>query len=238
MKKRIICAILSLAAVFSLVGFKATQAWFNSGENKALELRAGKIAYTATGNVTLKETNVDILPGTELEFEEAIKIFNSSSIDTELRIKVNCTYNGTVKAKWDNSWIEFITEENGGWEQEGEFIYYRPNGNDRIPAVIPPTTKATTTTTTETVTETTTDTEQAVSEEESAEITTETTTETTTVVADTGNEIQFAGKIRISENVHPDFNNEKVNFSFVIQAKQADFAEWQDFEPVTEPTTV
>ncbi len=236
MKKRILCAILSLAAVFSLVGFKATQAWFNSGENKALELKAGKIAYTATGNVTLKKTDVDILPGTELEFEKAIVITNNSSIDTELRIKVNCTYDGEEDAEWDNSWIEFITEENGGWVQEGEFIYYRPNGNGRIPAVKTTTTVATTASTTE-ATETTTDEAEVVSEEESSEITEETTTETTTVVTDTGNKIPFAGKIRISKNVDPDFNNEKVNFSFVIQAKQADFMEWQDFEPVTEPDT-
>ena len=247
MKKRILCAILSLAAVFSLIGFNATQAWFSEGENKSMELKSGNLDFTATGNVSLEDENIDILPGATLNLAEAIVITNNSSIDTELRILVDCSYEaeeGEEALEWDSSWIEFVFDGNGSdWVQEGEFIYYRPNGNGRIPAVeIAETTTQVTETTTESTTETTTAEAEALAEgEETSETTTvetttaETTTaETTTTRVYAANEIPFAGKIRISKDVPPEFNNKTVNFNFTIQARQADFMEWENFTSVSD----
>lgn len=227
MKKRILCAILSLAAVFSLIGFNETQAWFSSGEATMLELKAGSLDYTASGNVSLKEKDAEILPGTELEFEEAIVITNNSTIDTELRVVVDCEYEGDDDLEWDSSWIEFVFDGNGSvWVQEGEFIYYRPDGNGRIPAVE---IAETTTQVTETTTETTTAEAEALAEGEE-------TSETTPRVY-AANEIPFAGKIRISEDVPPEYINKSINFNFTIQAKQADIMKWSDFVVATEETT-
>ena len=243
MKKRILCAILSLAAVFSLIGFNATQAWFSEGENKSMELKSGNLDFTATGKVSLEDENIDILPGATLNLAEAIVITNNSSIDTELRILVDCSYEaeeGEEALEWDSSWIEFVFDGNGSdWVQEGEFIYYRPDGNGRIPAVE---IAETTTQVTETTTETTTAEAEALAEgEETSETTTvetttaETTTaETTTTRVYAANEIPFAGKIRISKDVPPEFNNKTVNFNFTIQARQADFMEWTDFVSASE----
>lgn len=242
MKKRILCAILSLAAVFSLIGFNATQAWFSEGENKSMELKSGNLDFTATGNVSLEDENIDILPGATLNLAEAIVITNNSSIDTELRILVDCSYEaeeGEEALVWDSSWIEFVFDGNeSDWVQEGEFIYYRPDGNGRIPAVeIAETTTQVTETTTESTTETTTAEAEALAEgEETSETTTvETTTaETTTTRVYAANEIPFAGKIKISKDVPPEFNNKTVNFNFTIQARQADFMEWTDFVSASE----
>ena len=222
MKKRILCAILSLAAVFSLIGFNATQAWFSEGENKSMELKSGNLDFTATGNVSLEDENIDILPGATLNLAEAIVITNNSSIDTELRILVDCSYEaeeGEEALEWDSSWIEFVFDGNeSDWVQEGEFIYYRPDGNGRIPAVeiAETTTQVTETTTVETTTVET------------------TTAETTTTRVYAANEIPFAGKIKISKDVPPEFNNKTVNFNFTIQARQADFMEWENFTSVSD----
>ncbi len=234
MKKRILCAILSLAAVFSLIGFNATEAWFSDGKNKKMILKSGNMDYVADGNISLKETNPEILPGKELELAEAIVITNNSSIDTELRIVVECKYEGSeTNVQWKNEWIEFVLDGNEAWEQDEDdgFMYYRPNGNSVIPGVE---ISETSETTTETIIETTTSEAEAVSDEGDSS---ETTTEETTTRVYASNEIPFAGKIKISEDVPPDFINKSVKFSFTIQAKQAEIMEWSDFAPVSGEVT-
>lgn len=227
MKKRILCVILSLAAVFSLVGFHSTQAWFSSGKNKSQVLKSGGLNFTATGDLALAEDEKDlILPGAELTLKEAISITNNSTIDSELRIRVECTYDGKTESF---PYIEFVNDGDSKWlvDEEDGYIYYCPNGIEntdrRIPAPeIQETTTVVEITTTQDAqegetTETTTDGAAAVDFENPAE-----------------NEIPFAGTIRISGNVPIDLQNKEMTIKFILEAKQADFVEWEYFNPVAD----
>ncbi len=223
MKKRILCVILSLVAVFSLVGFNATQAWFSDGKNKGLELKSGNLNFSATGDLSLKDENAVVIPGATLELKEAIVITNNSTIDTELRIRTECTYDGATE---DFRWIEFVSDESGKWEVGDDgYIYYCPNGTGssdrRIPAVEVEETEATT------AAEATTDEASVVNDE----TTTETTTEKTTYAE---NEIPFAGTMKISGDVPIDMQGKEMTIRFILEAKQADFVEWEYFSQVTE----
>ena len=246
MKKRIICVVLSLVAVFSLLGFHATETWFGSGENKSMQLSSGDLDFTAVGDLSLSEDEKDlILPGAELTLKEAIVITNYSTIDTELRVSVECTYDGSTEVF---KWIEFVNDGESKWEVGDDgYIYYTPKkitGDDRrIPATEGKPTETTTVpeTTTEAETEaveTTTDSAEIVADDEVTETTTETTAETTTrVYAD--NEIPLAGKIKISGDVPLELQGKELKLRFVIEAKQADFMEWENFNnPNGMPTTV
>ncbi len=232
MKKRILCVILSLAAVFSLVGFNATEAWFSDGENKILTLKSGKLDFSATGNISLKDKEAVVLPGTTLELEEAIVITNNSTIETELRIRVECIAEDGGETD-TSSWIKFEIEGNDSWVSEDGYIYYRPGGNGIIPPPeIPETTtipEVSETTTAQETTETTTE-EVAVAADE--ETTTEAATETTTTRVYASNEIPFAGTMIISGEVPPEYNGKTMKINFVLQAKQADLMKWTDFEPI------
>ena len=234
MKKRILCVILSLAAVFSLIGFNATQAWFGSGENKSMKLSSGDLDFTVEGDLKLKDENVLVLPGEELELAQAIVITNLSTIDTELRVSVECTYDGSTEVF---KWIEFVNEGDSQWVVgEDGYIYYTPKkvaGDDRrIPATKGKETETTTVVETTTVAETTTDGGEAVADGE----VTETTTETTTQRVYKANEIPLAGKIRISGDVPVELQGKELKLNFVIEAKQADFVEWEHFTPVEDVT--
>ncbi len=262
MKKRILCVVLSLVAVFSLVGFNATEAWFSSGENKSMKLNSGDLNFTASGDLTLAEEEKDlILPGTELDLKEAIVITNTSTIDTELRVRVECTYvvNDEGATSQPFTWIEFKNAGESKWEVgEDGFLYYTPKavvGDDRrIPAPeIEETTTVPETTTeagtengeaaeTTEITETSQTTDGgAVVDNEVTETTTETTAETTTRVY-AKNEILLAGTIIISKDVPVDLQGEKMTIKFFLEAKQADFMEWKNFNnpngmPPTVPTS-
>lgn len=224
MKKRILCVILSLAAVFSLVGFKATQTWFSSGKNNSQVLKSGGLNFTATGDLALKDDNALVLPGATLELKEAIVITNASTIDSELRIRVECTYDDKTE---NFTWIEFVSEESSGKWAVGDdgYIYYCPNGVDssdrRI--VAPKITETTTVVEVTTAGETTT--EEGGADEPA-------------VVADeityADNEIPFAGTIKISGDVPIDLQDKEMDIHFILEAKQADFVEWEYFNPVTE----
>ncbi len=245
MKKRILCAILSLVAVFSLVGFNATEAWFSGGENKSMVLNSGDLDFTATGDLSLKDENAVILPGTTLELAEAIVITNNSTIDTELRICVECTYDGSTEVF---QWIEFVNADGSSkWavDENDGYIYYYPNGiskGTRIPGIEITTTEATTPATTApentTQEETSTDGAEAVSDGETEATTAETITEETTARVYAENDIPFAGTIKISGDVPPELIGKELTINFKIQAKQADFMEWQNFDnPFGMPTT-
>lgn len=211
MKKRIICVVLSLVAVFSLLGFHATETWFGSGENKSMQLSSGDLDFTAVGDLSLSEDEKDlILPGAELTLKEAIVITNLSTIDTELRVRVECTYDGSTEVF---KWIEFLNDGESKWfvDPDDGCIYYTPKvvqGDDkRIPAVDIE------------VTETTTDGGAVVDGE---------VTETTTrVYAD--NEIPLAGTIKISGDVPVELQGKELKLEFFIEAKQADFLDWETF---------
>lgn len=238
MKKRILCVILSLVAVFSLVGFNATEAWFSDGNNKGMEIHAGNLNFTAS-ELSLKTTdengeNIKFLPDSTIELEKPVYITNESTIDTELRIKIECSYvdknNQTVEGlPW--ALVESADDANS-WkivEEEGiSYIYYRPDGNSRIPAV-----KAAETTT------------KAPSDEEAVdegEVTESETTVVTTAVPTGENVIVFDGSLKINGKVPFELNGKDMTISLVIQAKQADFMEWKNFYnpagmPVAETTT-
>lgn len=234
MKKRILCAILSLVAVFSIVGFKATQAWFSGGEMKGQVLKSGNLNFTASGDLALEDPTALVLPGETLKLKEAIVITNTSTIDTELRIRVECTYDGQTESF---PWVEFVNDGDSKWYVDGDtgYIYYCPNGknnsNRRIPAPnIPETT---------TVKETTT------LEDEATTLEGETTTDGVAVIDfdnPAENEIPLAGTIKISGKVPTELNGKRMTIRFVLEAKQADFMEWQNFYndngmPTTTTTT-
>lgn len=140
MKKRIICVVLTLAAVFSLFGFEATQAWFSDGKNKTQTLQAGALDFSANGSFSFETTDesgkeIKVLPGMELGLSAPIEITNTSTIDSELRIKIECMYNGEAQ-----SWLSFVlADDETSWKLETEedgysYIYYRPNGEGRLEA--------------------------------------------------------------------------------------------------------
>ncbi|MBP3330069.1 MAG: hypothetical protein J6L89_04460 [Clostridia bacterium] len=223
MKKRILCVILSLAAVFSLVGFHATETWFGSGENKSMKLSSGDLDFSVEGDLKLKNEDALVLPGQELELAKAVVITNYSTIDTELRVSVECTYDGSTEVF---KWIEFVNAENSNWEVGDDgYIYYAPGGNRRIPATEGKPTETTT------VAETTTEAGTEVGE------TTETTTDGVAAVDyenPAENEIPLDGKIKISGDVPIDLQGKELNLEFVIEAKQADLVEWEHFTPAEE----
>ncbi len=216
MKKRILCAILSLVAVFSIVGFKATQTWFSSGEMKGQVLKSGGLNFTASGDLALKDEKALVLPGETLELKEAIVITNTSTIDSELRVRAVCTYDGQTESF---PWIEFLNDGNSKWyaDQESGYIYYCPNGKDnadrRIPAPEIPETTTVAETTTVGSDETTTDGGAVVDFEEPAD-----------------NEIPLAGTIKISGDVPFALQDKEMKITFILEAKQADFVEWKYFD--------
>ncbi|MBQ7956468.1 MAG: hypothetical protein IJ279_00400 [Clostridia bacterium] len=225
MKKRILCVILSLAAVFSLAGFHATETWFGSGENKSMKLSSGDLDFVTSDDLKLKDESALVLPGEELELAKAIVITNYSTIETELRVRVECTYDGSTEVF---KWIEFVNEGDSEWEVgEDGFIYYAPGGNRRIPATEGKPTETTT------VAETTTEAGTDVGE------TTETTTDGVAAVDyenPAENEIPLGGKIKISGDVPIKLQGKNLKLKFIIEAKQADFVEWEYFTPAEEVT--
>ncbi len=141
MKKRIICVVLTLVAVFSLFGFQATQAWFSDGKNKTQSLTSGALNFEAVGDFSFKTTEdggneIKVLPGTKLSLANPIEIKNTSSIDSEFRMKIECLYNEEPQ-----SWISFVlNDEENVWTLKEEsdgytYIYYKPNGEGRLKAV-------------------------------------------------------------------------------------------------------
>lgn len=234
MKKRIVCVILSLAAVFGLVGFNATQAWFSDGENNEQILQSGDLNFSSTGGISLKDKEALVLPGATLELEDAIVITNNSTIDTELRIRVECTYGDQTETF---NWIEFVSEESDKWEinEEDGCIYYYPNGVPEgetdanvikearrisAPVLSDETPSAETTTVAEAATDE------------------ETTAAGETANEYAANEIPFAGTIKISEEVPKELINQEMTIKFIIEAKQADFMVWENFyNPNGMPTT-
>lgn len=213
MKKRILCVILSLAAVFSLIGFNATEAWFSDGKNKSMELKSGYFDYEAKGFDI--EIEGEYLPGAVIDLadsENGIEIYNSSTIETELRIKIDCEYtelngkgeavtgeDGNAKTE-KKQWLTFkLPEDEKYWkivkEENTTYLYYCPKGdadkeapNYRIPA----------TSGTQTIT--------------------------------------FNKALIISGEVPPEMIEKEMDFTVTFQAKQADIMEWSDFTPATETT--
>ena len=139
MKKRILSVILSLAAVLSLMGFNATEAWFSGGEAKSMILNSGYFDFVTNNEISFSAPEDEhILPGTVIELDNALEITNSSTIDTMLRIKIECEYiekdeNGEdVKVK--APWLSFkLSQNEKNWKavNDGEvsYLYYCPKGD-------------------------------------------------------------------------------------------------------------
>ncbi len=148
MKKRIICMILSLVAVFSFFGFESTQAWFAAGEDKQQILAAGDLKFEVIGELNQSTTEGEVqkvLPGDKVTPEGGIKITNKSNIDSNLRVKVAFTYsdeNGVHEEFFTGATTDYIkvefANENNNWASKGNYYYYYSdpaNDDMRIPAV-------------------------------------------------------------------------------------------------------
>ncbi len=146
MKKRILCVILSIAAICSMFGFSATQAWFNAGENKYQVFTAGNLTYVVAGELGVSDGEV-ILPGTDVA-PGGLTVTNKSSIDSNLRIQILCTYTdenkNTITKKYtgneatDFMSVEFASDSTAKWVagDDGYIYFYSDfaNKNQRIEA--------------------------------------------------------------------------------------------------------
>lgn len=137
MKRRIACMILCLALVFGVGVYNATQAWFVAGSSKHQYLTSGNISYLFEGSLVEKQEDTIILPGVEL-VETPFTIENKSNIDTQVRIKIECSYydekgvfvEDEVFYETDESSILDITvDENWVYSTDG---YYYYKGKDFI----------------------------------------------------------------------------------------------------------
>ena len=133
MKKRIACIILSLAVVFGVVSFNATQAWFVAGTEKHQYLTAGDISYVLDGSF-VDFSNSKILPDTEL-LDDDLTLTNSSDIATQLRVKIIYSYYNGLGAQFNNvlydssdsdSVLEVVMDSD--WQRGSDnYYYYYPN---------------------------------------------------------------------------------------------------------------
>lgn len=131
MKRRIACMILCLAFVFGIGVYNATQAWFVAGSSKHQYLTSGNINYLFEGSLVEEQEETTIIPGVEL-VETPFTIENFSNIDTQIRIKIECSYydennvfvedelfdatdaNAIIDITFDEEWIS---------ETDGYFYY-------------------------------------------------------------------------------------------------------------------
>ena len=145
MKKRIICMILSLVAVFSFFGFEATQTWFSAGDKKVQTLAAGDLKFTVEGelNQPIEGGVQKVLPGDTVTPEGGIKIKNESNIDSNLRVKVYFTYKDAEGTEhivpFKNNSNDYISVEfaSENWALSGDYYCYYADvvkGDMRIPA--------------------------------------------------------------------------------------------------------
>ncbi len=113
MKKRIICMILSLVAVFSFFGFKATQTWFSAGENKIQSLSAGDLNFTISDLPAPEK----VLPGDTIDMS-GVTITNTSNFETKVRVKFSLVDpNG-------NEITNGVTAEGEGWSLNDGYYEY------------------------------------------------------------------------------------------------------------------
>ncbi len=170
MKNKIICLVLSLVLIGGLMGANGAYAWFVSSSGGSSGgagghhlLTTGNVGYKLTGDFTADFDSNIIVPEDELlaPFTEETsiakisaypdcKLFleNTSSIDTQLRIKIEYGYGFTEEGKikteiYDHSKASEspltvkLTNETL-WSSDGGYLYYGTyNAETKSSAVIP-----------------------------------------------------------------------------------------------------
>ena len=105
MKKKVMPIILVLAIAFGVIAFKPSLAWLSSSFNKSQKVDIGALSYTFDDTVSLNASYTDgssntfATPGENLLYvgtePGTLKIFNLSTITTNLRIRIDYTYYNT-----------------------------------------------------------------------------------------------------------------------------------------------
>lgn len=146
MKNKIICLVLSAVLLVGLACTNGAYAWFTLSSGGSLGGAGGKhifatgnVGYMLTGKFTSDFDGSEIVPEDELlvsfDAEENItdypecKMFieSTSSIDTQLRIKVVYGYGDEAEAIFDNSETSPLTVELTDptlWSYSGGYLYY------------------------------------------------------------------------------------------------------------------
>ena len=145
MKKRILTLIASLIVVFGLFASQGSNAWFVTAVKRAQNITIGAVNYSSGEAFSLDTLEEDyygrprIYPGQNLVVvngsESSLTMFNSSTIDTQVRVKIEYTsYESgeakTVTYKGDESEdfeVEFA--EPSQWKlfdngMDGAYFYY------------------------------------------------------------------------------------------------------------------
>lgn len=101
MKKRIIAIVASLAVILGLMASQGSYAWFVTSVKRAQRMTIGVVSYDSSAAVSLDTYEKDfygnkcIYPGqnlVNLEGEEAsISMYNSSTIDSQIRVRIEYT---------------------------------------------------------------------------------------------------------------------------------------------------
>ncbi len=197
MKKRIICMILSLAAVFSFFGFEATKAWFSAGDKKIQTLAAGDLSYTVEGELKAPDGR-KVLPGDVVTPEGGLKVTNESNIDSNLRVRIALSYTDADGKAYDqfftgsdDDYIK-VTFANENWVLNGDYFYYYPGGKSETDTI----------------------------DSESARI--PAATEENNVIPFISS-IEFSGE-KIDD--HTIFSGKVITLTVTFQSKQADYVNW------------
>ena len=101
MKKRFLTLIASLIVVAGLLASQGSNAWFVTAVKRAQNITIGAVSYSTGDAVSLDTVEEDfygrprIYPGQNLIVvngeESALTMFNSSTIDTKIRVKIEYT---------------------------------------------------------------------------------------------------------------------------------------------------
>ena len=152
MKNKIICLVLSVALLVGLAAANGAYAWFTLSSGGSLggvggkhSFATGNVGYILTGDFSSDFDGTEIVPEDELlasfdseknavdiekisEYPEC-KMFieSTSSIDTQLRIKVVYGYGDKTEVAFDNSETSPLTVEFTDptlWSYNGGYLYY------------------------------------------------------------------------------------------------------------------
>ncbi len=166
MKNKIICLVLSVVLLVGLAGANGAYAWFTLSSGGSLggiggkhSFSTGNVGYVLTGNFSSDFDSTKIVPEDELlaSFDAELnatdiakisqypdcKMFieSTSSITTQLRIKVVYGYGDESDVAFDNSETSPLTVEltdSSLWSYNGGYLYYGVyNEKTKSSAVIP-----------------------------------------------------------------------------------------------------
>lgn len=109
MKKRVITLIASLVIIAGLFASQGSGAWFVTAVKRAQNITIGAVSYSSGDAVSLDTLEEDfygrprIYPGQNLVVvngeESSLTMFNSSTIDTKIRVKIEYTSYHNGKAE-------------------------------------------------------------------------------------------------------------------------------------------